>query len=67
MLRATSAAPLANRTTKALVVYIPYFGAPPPWYNLSLLSMALNDDVQWVLIGNELRLIALYGHGGSTA
>ena len=54
MLRATSAAPLANGTTKALVVYIPYFGAPPPWYNLSLLSMALNDDVQWVLIGDKL-------------
>ena len=54
MLRAASAAPLANGTTKALVVYIPYFGAPPPWYNLSLLSMALNDDVQWVLIGDKL-------------
>jgi hypothetical protein len=40
----------------SLVVYCPYFGELPPWWRLTLRSMALNPLVDFVLIGDRVPL-----------
>ena len=41
-------------SSASLVVYCVYFGAPPPWFPLTLLSMQYNARVQFVVVGDHV-------------